>query len=70
MIGEGYRLEKIAKKPPHLGLGFQKTTTFQENFKKTPFYPLNVAKTLIVQLTYVKLLLIAMAHLYADMAND
>jgi hypothetical protein len=34
MIGEGYRLEKIAKKPPHLGLGFQKTTTFQENFKK------------------------------------
>jgi hypothetical protein len=32
------------KKPSHLGLGFQKTITFQKSFKKLPIHPLTVAK--------------------------
>jgi hypothetical protein len=32
------------KIPPHLGLGFQKTTTFEKHFKKPPVCPLTVAR--------------------------
>jgi hypothetical protein len=33
------------KKPLHLGLGFQKTTTFQKSFKKPPVYLLTVTRS-------------------------
>jgi hypothetical protein len=36
--------EKIAKKPPHLGLGFKKPTTFQFLCKKPPVLLLSVTK--------------------------